>query len=146
METGGARRRRTLIRTVTPMRMLAAAALLLGLTACASTPSGEDRPRRSQDVLTLEEIHESNADQFSAYDLIRTRRPAWLRTRGTNSVYAEDPIMVYVDGNRLGGPEVLETIPAMNIEEARFYTAAQAQARFGLGNTNGAIAIKTRRG
>ncbi|MEJ2502395.1 MAG: hypothetical protein P8177_03625 [Gemmatimonadota bacterium] len=127
------------------MRTLAVIVAAIGLTACATTETG-DRARRDQNVLTLEEIQESNADQFSAYDLIRNRRPAWLRTRGSNSIYAEDPIMVYVDGSRLGGPEVLETIPAMNIEEARFYGPAQAQARFGLGNTNGAIAITTRRG
>jgi hypothetical protein len=128
------------------MRTFVPAVLLLALTACASSSTGE-RTSRSRDVLTLEEIQESHADQFSAFELIRNRRPAWLRTRGSTSMsLEEDPINVYVDGIRLGGPEVLETIPAVHVEEARFYTAAQAQARFGLGNTNGAIAIVTRRG
>lgn len=127
------------------MRILTASLLLLASTACATTP-GQERPRRSQDILTLEEIQETGAQHFNAYDLIRNRRPAWLRTRGTNSLMAPDPIMVYIDGTRLGGPETLQGIPAMDIEEIRFYDAAEAQARFGLGNTNGAIAVETRTG
>lgn len=123
------------------MRLLLAA-LVCATAACATTP-GETRTR-DRNVLTLEEIQSSH--QHDAHDIIRGLRPNWLRVRGPNSFQTPNPIIVYVDGNRIGGPEVLSTIPKLNIQEIRFYSAPEAQARFGLNNTNGAIAIRTRSG
>lgn len=121
------------------MRLLTIALLLFATGACVST--GE-RTTRNRDVLTLEEIQSS--DLTDAYEIIRGMRPQWLRVRGPNSFYAANPIMVYLDGNRMGGPEVLSSIPKLSIEEIRFYDPPEAQARFGLNNTNGAIVVRTR--
>lgn len=95
-------------------------------------------------MITVGEIQSSHHQD--AHEIIRGLRPHWLRVRGPNSFRSPNPIMVYVDGNRMGGPEVLSSVPTVNIEEIRFYNAAEAQARFGLNNTNGAIAIRTRGG
>lgn len=116
--------------------------LLLAAMACAGT--GPREPRPSNDVLTAEEIEAS--DQLNALDLVRTLRPSWLRTRGPSSIYNENPIMVYVDGSRLGGPDTLSLIPSLSIERMRFYSGPEAQSRFGLNHTNGAIEVFTRRG
>lgn len=126
------------------MRILLVSILLLVTTACATAPRGDAPRRSSRNVLTVDEIH--TAEYGNVYDLVRSQRPAWLRTRGTNSLLASDPIMVYIDGTKVGGVEILSSIPAINVEELRFFTAAEAQARFGLGNTNGAILVTTRRG
>ncbi|NIR78832.1 MAG: hypothetical protein GWO00_10760 [Gemmatimonadetes bacterium] len=123
------------------MRTIVPLLLLLAMTACAST--GE-RSRRDRDRITLEEIEA--ADQTTAFDIIRVLRPRWLQTRGPSSIYSEDPIMVYVDGNRLGGPETLSTIPKISIQEMRHLSPVDAQARYGLNHTNGAILVTTRRG
>lgn len=122
------------------MRVLIVAVVLIA-GACAST--GE-RSTRDRNVLTLEEIQQS--PQSDALGLIRGLRPQWLRVRGASTVSADNPIMVYLDGTRLGGPDVLSSIQANTIEEIRYYGPSEAQTRFGLNNTNGAIAIRTRRG
>lgn len=123
------------------MRTLIVAALLLAATGCASTG---DTVLRDRDVLTLEEIEATS--QPNAYHMIRGLRPHWLRVRGPTRLYQQHPIMVYVDGTRMGGPSVLNSIPRGNIREIRYYDGAQAQTRFGLNNTNGAIAVRTRGG
>jgi hypothetical protein len=123
------------------MRLLPVAVLVL-VTACASTPSSGRS--RSSDLLTLEDIEAS--DQSNAYDLIRVMRPQWLRTRGPSSIHLSNPIVVYLDGNRLGDPDALTTIPLPTIEEIRFYSPMEAQRRWGLNHTNGAIAVRTRGG
>ena len=117
--------------------------LLLGVvTACAST--GTNRTRSSSDRLTRAELEESM--QVNAYEAIRQSRPMWLRTRGANSFASENPIMVYVDGVRAGGIETLQGLPVLAIERMRFYDPPEAQARFGLNHTNGAIEVITRKG
>ena len=114
-------------------------ALLVGCTA-----TGNRAPRSGRDLLTRADLEASL--QVNAYEAIRQARPNWLRTRGTNSIYANNPIMVYVDGTRSGGVESLQAIPVMAIERMRFYDATEAQSRFGLNHTNGAIEVITRRG
>lgn len=123
------------------MRLWIVTLLLLVGGGCAS--SGE-YTRRDSNVLTLEEIQATH--HMDAHEIVRGLRPHWLRIRGPNSFYSENPIMVYVDGHRMGGPEALSSIPKLNIREIRFYDAAAAQSRFGLNNTNGAIAVRTRSG
>ena len=118
-------------------------ALLVAL-AGGCTATGQRAPRSSQDVLTRADLEASL--QVTAYDAIRQARPNWLRTRGTNSIHANNPIMVYVDGSRSGGVEALQGIPVLAIERMRYYDATEAQARFGLNHTNGAIEVVTRRG
>lgn len=122
------------------MRTLIAVLLLGALGACAST--GGHGERRDRNVLTLEQIEE--ADQSNLYDLIRVYHPTWFNTRGQNSFNSENPIMVYLDGTRLGDIEALRGLSPHHVQEIRYLSAAQAQARFGLGNTQGAIAVTSR--
>lgn len=122
------------------MRILIAVLLLGALGACVST--GGHGERRDRNVMTLEQIEE--ADQSTLYDLIRVYHPTWLNTRGPNSFRSENPIMVYLDGTRLGDIEALRGLSPHNVQEIRYLSATQAQARFGLGNTRGAIAVTSR--
>lgn len=122
------------------MRLLTAMLMAAILGACASAGDGQPRPDRN--VLTQAQI--DAAVETNAYDLIRVYRPLWLNVRGANSVSSDNPIMVYLDGTRIGDTDALRSISPNDIFEIRFYGAAQAQARFGLGNTRGAIAITTR--
>lgn len=118
--------------------------LLLALVAgCASSSQGS-RSRISRDVLTRAELEASM--QVNAFEAIRQSRPSWLRVRGPNSFYSENPIIVYVDGVRAGDVDALQEIPVLSIERMRFYDPTEAQARFGLNHTNGAIEVITRRG
>lgn len=125
-----------MVRSVIPVVLLVALA-----AGCAST--GRNGPRTSRDVLTRAELEASS--QVTALRAIQQERPHWLYERGTNSIYAPNPIQVYVDGVRSGTIETLDAIPLMSVERMRFYDATEAQARFGLNNTNGAIEVITRK-
>ena len=119
--------------------------LLVLVVAAACTSTGGYRTRSSSsDTLTRADLEASM--QVNAFEAIRQSRPSWLRIRGANSINAENPIMVYVDGNRAGTIDVLQGIPLMSVERMKFYDPPEAQARFGLNNTNGAIEVITRRG
>ena len=123
------------------MRWVAALVLVAVAAGCAST--GRSSPRTSRDLLTRAELEAST--QVTAMEVIRQARPHWLYTRGTNSVNLPNPIQVYIDGVRAGSLDTLEGMPVMGIERMRFYDATEAQARFGMNNTNGAIEVITRK-
>lgn len=124
------------------MRAALPLVLLVLLTACAT--AGTSGTRRDHKVIERDELVESN--QMNALDLIRSARPHWLRPRGVASMTNDPEIMIYLDGVRAGGPEVLAEMPLINIETIRFYDAREAQFRFGVGHLHGAIEISTRRG
>lgn len=99
-------------------------------------------------VLSPSDLHAAS-DQY-LYDVIQRLRPEWLFVHGSTSIASgvggnvePDPIRVYVGMVRLGGPEVLTRLPTAHADSLKFFTPAQAQLRFGPGNTNGVIQILT---
>jgi hypothetical protein len=54
-------------------------------------------------------------------------------------------IQVYVDAVRVGGVEELRRISTQTIQSIRHYTAQEAQVRYGIGHSNGVIALSTSR-
>ena len=118
--------------------------LTLGLTlsACAATGSGAPRPDTA--VLTRAEIEEAN--QMNALELVRSERPQWLFRRGNRTMSGDSDIVVYLDGTRIGGPEALANIPAINIQGMRFYSDREAQFKWGVGHLHGAIEVISSKG
>lgn len=117
--------------------------LLLILSACASAGANKSGDRRDRYVITREEIAQS--PEHSAYNVIRTLRPGMLTQRGNTSIAHQDPgIVVFLDGQRFGDISSLDGMEANTIEEIRYLTAAQAQARFGTGYPQGVILITSR--
>lgn len=115
-------------------------AAVVALTGCASAGAGTSR---DQSVITRDEIVEAN--QMNALDLVQVHRPHWLRTRGSTSFTNEPAIVVYIDGVRSGGTDMLANVAAINIQEIRHYSAREAQFKFGVGHVQGAIEVITRR-
>ncbi len=115
--------------------------ILIVVAGCAGRggPATDD-----PNLITLEEVQATN--RTNAYDIVRALRPRWLVLKGPSSFRAENPIQIYIDGTRMGGPSALETVPKIAIEEIRYYRPTAAQSRWGLNHTNGAIAVITRRG
>ncbi len=149
----------------------AAGGAALGITIGLSIP-GVDRParragtRRSADraydrnLLSTEQIRSAQAG--SMYDVIRSLRPEWLRTRGTGSMRETTggtasgtdvveisvqqgipTIRVYLDESLLGDLDALRSVDPGMIGEARFLGPAQATQRWGSGHIHGAIVIST---
>jgi hypothetical protein len=118
--------------------------------ATTNDPNGPAPAAASHDraLLVGDELH-SSGDQY-LYDVVRRLRPDWLRTHGSTSLATGmsgntdgDPVHVYVGVIRMGGPEILTRLPTNNVDSLKFFSAAQAQARFGPGNVNGVIQVIT---
>lgn len=130
------------MRESTRTGILVALVALLAVTGCASTGSNSTT-RSDRNLLTRQEIAETN--HLNALDLLRSKRPRWLRVRGKPSITQSPQLTVYVDQMRAGTVDVLRSIQPLEIEEIRYYNTRDAQARFGVGHVQGVIQVITRR-
>ena len=116
-------------------------ALITATVACGNAARTGPERTGNRDVITREEMR---AVQVSnAYDAIQRLRPEFLRARGTGSRRAASPIIVYVNGVRSGGLEVLRTLAAADVNEVRRINAADATTLHGTGHSSGALIITT---
>ena len=123
-------------------------ALVAIFLGCASgSPGGIGETRRSQ-VLTQEEISASGVSG-NAFDIVTRLRPNFLVSRGPITLgNAQRTAMypnIYLDGIPFGDINTLRNIDASQIAEIRLYQAGEAQTKFGVGNSNGVLAVTTRR-
>lgn len=126
------------------MRRYAIPMLALLLAGCASMQGSSDGPSRRNDLITQEEI-QSHDGLNTAYDVVQRLRPQFLRRRGVNSLASSgDDILVYLDGIRTGGVEVLRTIDANTVQQIHYVNARDATTKYGTGHSQGVIEVKTR--
>lgn len=76
------------------------------------------------------------------FEYVRLHRPQWLRTRGV-SASGVNEVMVYVNGNRMGGPRTLEHIRPDMAVEVRYLDSREATTLYGAGHGAGAILVTT---
>ena len=92
-------------------------------------------------VITQDEAAYANAE--SAYDVIAHLRPQFFAAaRGTSFT----GLVVYINGLRAGGTEVLHGISAGRVQEIRLLSPGEANLLLGGGHSAGALMIKLRRG
>lgn len=115
---------------------LSASLAFLVLTASAA-PAEAAGPR---DVVAHEELVASGRTDLFEY--VRLHRPHWLRTRGI-SASGVNEVVVYVDGNRMGGPRALEHIRPDMAAEVRYLDGREATTRWGTGHGSGVILVST---
>lgn len=116
------------------------AAGLLVLAGCLAPKEGGQAGGDA--VIDRAAIEASNVSG-SAYDLVRTLRPEWLRVRGKATLgYPR----VYVDGLRRSGRpvDVLGAISVRLVQRVQYLSTQEASARFGTGHEHGAILVETR--
>ena len=141
-------------------KLMAGAALGV-LAACASAGSGTAAGAGGRDLILAEEIARSGA--ADVYSVVQTARPQWLRGRGDQGRGAgirmgntdsngETSISegssaptpnVYLNNARMGTADALRQIPTANVRYIRWFSPAQANLRWGAGNTHGAILVST---
>jgi hypothetical protein len=121
--------------------------VLLGGLGCANRSASQQTTARSDAVITAEEIA-AVSGAASLYDVIRLRRPRWLRPPNPTSVRSElqTGIRVYMDRMEFGGVEALREIHPSAAAEVQYLRPSQAEARFGPGHPNGAIVVITKPG
>src|SRR3712207_1684075 len=114
-------------------RLPALLLLIAALAGCASQGGARvSRPKR--DVIVAEEITRTGAT--TAREAVELLRPEFLRGRGNSTVSripqgaatspGEAQPQVYVNGVQAGHLEALEAIPAIEVVEIRFLSAADA--------------------
>jgi hypothetical protein len=108
--------------------------LVLGLAILAAAPL---RSQRRSDILTAEEIERSQGRGSTAFDVVQSLRPRWLKAREVLLTPAFDaPVTeqgphVYLNDVDQGDAEYLKTIPVELIAEMRWLSANQAASRYG---------------
>lgn len=118
--------------------------------ACSSTEPRTDREFRSRDLLTHQQIEDVRAS--NAYDVVQRLKSHWLQPRGRSQMpsapgtpqFQENPVRVYMDGQRIGTVEQLRRIEITVIRRIRYYSPAEASARWGFNHGGGAIEVLTR--
>jgi hypothetical protein len=144
-----------------PLALVTAAVIALGITGCGSSAapgiaSAGGGPKPSATVITADEI--AKVSVTNGYEVVQKLRPAMLSQRqvasahGQGGVAADAPpikgtavesgqVVVYMDGTRLGGVEQLRQITASTIATLRYYSASEAQLKWGSNHPGGAIEV-----
>jgi len=124
------------------------ALLLLAILLCACASGGRSsgrQPAAEESVILASEIESSQ--QPTLYDVVRALRPLWLRTQPTTmKMEQESGVTVYLDNQRAGGVEVLQQMRSSSAASLRFFSASEAQSRFGMNNMHGVIQIVSKVG
>lgn len=118
------------------MMLLVAATLLAA--ACGGAQAPGAAPRINRYVITVEEMRAQNL--LHADEAVRVLRPQWLRQRGATTFGAENGVRVYTDPSiqPLSG---LHGLPQGRTAAVLYFPPLEAQTRFGLNHSHGAIAI-----
>ena len=112
-----------------------------GALGCASAPKQGEATRSARNQLTREELARANSSNL--YDAIAKVRPEWLLSRGPTSVTNSTPtsVDVFMNGSMLGNADYLKQLGVIDVSEVRYWDAASASARFGMGHPRGVIEI-----
>jgi hypothetical protein len=113
------------------------------LVSCASPGAGS---ARLSDLNVITRYEMDNSGARSAYDVVQSLRPQWLRIRGLTNLAQTagvEDIVIYLDNARLGYREAMRRVALGPVQFLRFFTAPEATQRWGAGHLHGAILIST---
>lgn len=132
----------------TALRASVLVVLSFGLLACgSSSPSAQDEGESSNNRLIVQEL-DIPVGGLTAFDLVKQYRSHWLWSPETESLKNDPQIQVYVNnpGSNAGSISALKRINAYNVSKIKYFPPNQAQFRFGMGNSVGAILVSTKSG
>jgi hypothetical protein len=119
----------------------------------ASTAAGSAPRNTNRALLTQDELRA--ATQQNMYDVVMALRPQWLRQGQVTSMtgggqgagqVTQAGVLVYLDGSAMGAAPMLRQITTSSVRQARYLTAPEAQARFGMAVSQPVIEILTATG
>ena len=110
--------------------------------AAQDTTHKEPKPKRSSDLISLQEIPTAPDGWQTGFPLVEQLRPNWPRQHGMSSMHLATPLpQVYVGGIKRGGPSTLEDVPRTPIKEIQHLRGTDASQRYGMGHESGAILV-----
>src|SRR5688572_2384550 len=139
------------ISAATPCFRLAAVAVVaacrtgapIGSVGTAPPEASSERvASTSSDHLGYAEI--TAAQVANAHEAVSRLRPQFLRRyRPTLTSLGEGQAVIYLDGVRQGGADMLRSIPANAVREIRYLSGTAANAEFGRWHPGGVIAVRS---
>ena len=123
------------------VRAFTCSLMLLTAGGCSTSGATGARPRKNSAVISTEELRSSPHPSLLA--MIRADRPNWLRATQTSIRGGPASVTVYQDNFRLGGVELLEMFRPGTLYSVQFYTASEAEGRYGVGHEGGVIHIRS---
>lgn len=119
------------------------------LVACASTGStgSSSRPAGRSDVITSDQMRETQATNL--YEAVQRLHPEWMLQRNASTLSGATSrkgsgnveVQIFMGGQHVGGTDMLRQLPVTEAGSLHFYTASQAESKFGTGYPNGVIEI-----
>lgn len=123
--------------------------LALSLFILASVPL---QSQHRSDLLTAEEITSVSGKGATAFDVVQSLRPRWLKIRAPflRGDPSQGPVRsqgahVYLNDVDQGDVDYLKTIPAEQVAELRWLSANEAGSRFGPTEGGPAIVVTLKR-
>lgn len=115
------------------------------LAVITLAPDHASAQKRSRDRLTNEEIVGSAFKDKPLFDALRALKPHFVEPpRGTRSIGGSftQPLVIYVDGIKAPGGDVLQTLMAADVQEVRYLDPTRSQNEYGITANGGALQIK----
>jgi hypothetical protein len=116
--------------------------LAIASAGCAGGPKAlRSAPIVDQQLITQDVIRGSNYTNM--YDVVLALRSTWIRTRPFDSVYSTSVVQVYLDAQRVGGPDELKSLAPGSVESVRYFDPIAASARWGMNHGAGVLYVVT---
>lgn len=122
------------------LMVLAAAGAML-----AGAPGDAGAQKKSRDRLTREEIEKASLTNQDLFTAIRSLKPHFLEApRGVRTIGGGmlNPLVIYVDGRKASGADVLVSIRADAVDEVRYLDPTKSQNEYGITANGGALQVK----
>lgn len=134
----------------TILRFTVVLVISLALAACSTsgqTADSSSDESSSTDRIIVSELSAPVAG-MTAYDIVNQYKSNWLWNPGTKSIKNNPKIQVYVNnhGSPAGTISALKRIRAMNVASIEYLSPTEAQFRFGMGHSVGAIVVHMKGG
>lgn len=115
-----------------------------GCGAAANSANGSTSPapaHHDRTTISADELRESQAQNL--YEVVQRLHPEWLTARGVGTLSGGTPgeVNVYLGTQRAGTSDYLRQQSVNSASALHYFTASEAQSRFGNGNGNGVIQI-----
>ena len=117
-------------------------------TTQSGTSSAQPAPARSsRNILLRTELNDIQQAEMSAYQAIKQFRPNMFMATGgatLGGAYSSG-ITVFLNGNKQGGLDALNSIRMIEVEKIEHINGSEATQRFGTGYAGGAILVTRRK-
>lgn len=100
--------------------------------------------RTDRNRLTANDIQTSPIVTGDLFEVVRSLRPQWLRTRGDRSLASNGRLQVYVNGMQVGGVDELRKLDPASVTAMQFLDASSATMQYGSDHGRGAILVTVR--